>query len=76
MSQSQYTFMAPENDKEGKGKNFVLVAKPCPFCGGFARVWRTGAAFSVGCENDACNFGPWGTFDSEKESIEKWNHRA
>jgi hypothetical protein len=54
--------------------------KPCPFCGGEARVGRDSFSglFCVGCLNDEClGFSGLGwIYKKEEEAIEAWNKRS
>lgn len=54
--------------------------KPCPFCGGEARIIAKPyePKVCVGCDDDTClGFSGLGwLYDSEKEAIEAWNRRA
>lgn len=54
--------------------------KPCPFCGGDARIIAKPYEPKVcfGCDDDTClGFSGLGClYDSEKEATEAWNHRA
>lgn len=51
--------------------------KPCPFCGGMARVddrkGRAAPRYWTGCTR--CGLG-WGTGNTPEEAIAKWNTRA
>lgn len=50
--------------------------KPCPFCGGKAKIFPTPDDFGYGveCENDCIFF--FGQFDTRERAIEAWNRRA
>ena len=54
--------------------------KPCPFCGGEARIIAKPyePKVCVGCDDDTClGFSGLGwLYDSEKEATEAWNRRA
>lgn len=54
--------------------------KPCPFCGGEARIIAKPyePKVCVGCDDDTClGFSGLGwLYDSEKEAAELWNRRA
>lgn len=54
--------------------------KPCPFCGGEARIIAKPyePKVFVGCDDDTClGFSGLGwLYDSEKEATEAWNRRA
>ena len=59
--------------------------KPCPFCGGEARLYPSEAGFFVGCFNDGCAVNPSsgefvadGVWDEEQKeaAIDAWNTRA
>ena len=59
--------------------------KPCPFCGGEARLYPSEAGFFVGCFNDGCVVNPCsgefvydGVWDEEQKeaAIKEWNTRA
>lgn len=54
--------------------------KPCPFCGGDARIIAKPyePKVCVGCDDDTClGFSGLGwLYDSEKEATEAWNRRA
>lgn len=54
--------------------------KPCPFCGGEARIIAKPyePKVCVGCDDDTClGFSGLGwLYDSEKEASEAWNRRA
>ena len=54
--------------------------KPCPFCGGEARIIAKPyePKVCVGCDDDTClGFSGLGwLYDSEKEAAEAWNRRA
>ena len=54
--------------------------KPCPFCGGEARIIAKlyEPKVCVGCDDDTClGFSGLGwLYDSEKEAAEAWNRRA
>lgn len=54
--------------------------KPCPFCGGEARIIAKPyePKVCVGCDDDTClGFSGLGwPYDSEKEATEAWNRRA
>lgn len=54
--------------------------KPCPFCGGEARIIAKPyePKVCVGCDDDTClGFSGLGwLYDSEKEATEAWNSRA
>ena len=53
--------------------------KPCPFCGGEARVERDSFSGSyVGCLNDECLgfLGLGWIYETEEEAIDAWNRRA
>ncbi len=64
----------------------VLQMKPCPFCGGLARLdYITGdddgkMAYSPECQNRECVIygfkisGP--EYLSQEEAVEAWNHRT
>ena len=49
--------------------------KPCPFCGGGAKVFAGdgGTSFAVWCDNCGTNSG---TSCYKHKVIEKWNHRS
>lgn len=49
--------------------------KPCPFCGGKAKIFATPDDFGYGveCENDCIFF--FGQFDTRERAIEAWNRR-
>lgn len=52
--------------------------KPCPFCGGNARVVDSsysGSAIHVSCRCGAQMFGGRHHFGSEREAIDAWNIR-
>ena len=55
-----------------------IKLKPCPFCGGTARLRCEGASFWVECEfQNGCLVGPViDIFGTECEAIEVWNRRA
>ena len=48
--------------------------KPCPFCGGEARVMDMGYPHWVYCTK--CGAKVHGRTNDEKDSIEAWNRRA
>ena len=53
--------------------------KPCPFCGGEAKVSKyeiitNMPTHSVHCAD--CYSRTWGMFDKEKQAIEAWNRRV
>lgn len=55
--------------------------KPCPFCGGEAKMYRGSIWNSkvrwISCENDGCKIQPeTPAYDNEDEAIEAWNIRA
>lgn len=56
--------------------------KPCPFCGGEAKVHfypELGGRFAVMCESDfaVCNVKPrTGWFRAKKKATEAWNRRT
>ena len=54
--------------------------KPCPFCGGEARIIAKPyePKVCVGCDDDTClGFSGLGwLYDSEKEATDAWNRRA
>ncbi|WP_072265284.1 MULTISPECIES: Lar family restriction alleviation protein [Serratia] len=53
--------------------------KPCPFCGGNARVVDSsysGSAIHVSCRCGAQMFGGRQHFGSESEATDAWNRRA
>lgn len=47
--------------------------KPCPFCGGEARIVEVGAAHVVGCTNCAEKYWRYG---GRSDAIEFWNRRV
>ena len=53
--------------------------KPCPFCGGEAKVMRDKCieVYFVGCSNDKClGFSALGwTYETAEEAIKAWNNR-
>jgi hypothetical protein len=52
--------------------------KPCPFCGGEAKVVGT-ASTTVECQNDQCIIGdtaPFNDFSHRYDAIAAWNTRA
>lgn len=56
--------------------------KPCPFCGGKAKLSETqggqsvnfGDVYKVGCERGACAESPWE--DTQADAAAWWNRRA
>lgn len=51
--------------------------KPCPFCGGKAKVGTTGTHYKVYCFNPACDIRPNTSFFKDmKFAIAAWNRRA
>lgn len=50
--------------------------KPCPFCGGKAKIFMTmgKSGYGVECENNCIFF--FGQFVTCKHAIEAWNRRA
>lgn len=51
--------------------------KPCPFCGGVARILSVGFGYKVYCTNPDCEVSPqtWGELTYEA-AIDAWNKRA
>ena len=53
-----------------------LKLKPCPFCGGEAKVEKLGGYAVVSCLKDDCNGNSdYLKYDSVKEAVEAWNTR-
>lgn len=51
--------------------------KPCPFCGGKAKLIRFHGERAVSCANEAgCPVNPMTPFVSEDEAVRAWNDRA
>ena len=50
-----------------------MELKPCPFCGGEAKIYRSKYDAFVGC--DKCHISTW-SGDSEQELVDAWNRRA
>ena len=51
--------------------------KPCPFCGGKAKLLSRGGLHYVVCWEKACRITPRTTWHNTKEkAIEAWNRRA
>lgn len=75
-----------DNEISGtENANGVPQLKPCPFCGGEARLYPSEAGFFVGCFNDGCAVNPSsgefvadGVWDEEQKeaAIDAWNTRA
>jgi hypothetical protein len=60
-----------DSEKELKTVNEL---KPCPMCGGNAKIMRAGTVFHAICENGEC--GVKMDFWRSKEAVAKaWNHR-
>lgn len=49
--------------------------KPCPFCGGTARIDRTEGGYTVWCTNLDCPVSPHANYTSAKLAAECWNTR-
>lgn len=51
--------------------------KPCPFCGGEAKVYWLDyeEAWFAGCGNNGCHVWPHICHNTEAEAIEAWNRR-
>ena len=49
------------------------MLKPCPFCGGEAKIMDLGYSHWVYCEN--CDAKVHGGTNDEKDSVEIWNRR-
>ena len=54
--------------------------KPCPFCGGEAKLMldKCSGVYFIGCSNDKClGFGAIGwSYETAEEAIKAWNTRA
>lgn len=46
--------------------------KPCPFCGGKAKVWKSGS-YGVVC--NTCDANTGFIYPNEQEPVEAWNKR-
>ena len=56
-----------------------MKIKPCPFCGGGAKVIVHkfhGLSDSFGVECTQCKTQGWQFYDSEEVAVKKWNKRA
>lgn len=56
-----------------------IKLKPCPFCGGEARISKSGSLCIVMCADAKgdCPVKPWvGRYGSEADVIDDWNRRA
>ena len=50
--------------------------KPCPFCGGEAKIAETEiGGFELRCKDCPCDFGRF-WFPTEIEAVEAWNRRT
>ena len=59
--------------------DFLGNIKPCPFCGGKAKIIEIDVeSFDVKCEDVNCYLegGADWTFDTRQEAIDKWNKRG
>ena len=60
----------PMSDRE-------IKLKPCPFCGGKAKVGTTGYSYKVYCDTPSCDVRPNTRFHKTRENaIKAWNRRA
>ena len=50
--------------------------KPCPFCGGGARIWKGPDYFKVACAHQFDCAAQVGPYDTEAEAVAAWNRRA
>lgn len=51
--------------------------KPCPFCGGEAKLQRFGRFYYISCENENCEcLVESGYMNTEESAVESWNRRA
>lgn len=56
-------------------KKELTELKPCPFCGGFARVATTCAHwYNVWCMNSEC-YAQGGMSPIKEDAVEMWNKR-
>lgn len=55
----------------------IKKLKPCPFCGGEARVRDGGDYFTVGCldKNCICFYGTNWVYEKQENAIKAWNRR-
>ena len=49
--------------------------KPCPFCGGKARLVKDGEAYKVYCISHACD-AQYGWCATKEKAIQGWNRRV
>ena len=51
--------------------------KPCPFCGGEAKICQEkGAYWEVACEDCYASVGVYNCYEDKGEAIEAWNKRV
>lgn len=53
-----------------------IKLKPCPFCGGEAKLQRCNNSILIGCYNSQCRTNTFAYGENRLQAVKTWNNRV